>query len=89
MIKGIVMLKQVMLTTLAGATSVMSTAVIAHPGHDHNAESANLLHLLWVMPIVLAGVIVTKLLTDNLRRKKLERRQANEANSVCNQYKSQ
>jgi hypothetical protein len=36
----------------------ISTSIFAHPGHDHNAADAGLVHLLWLAPAIIAmGVI--------------------------------
>ncbi|QQX81421.1 hypothetical protein JK628_06035 [Shewanella sp. KX20019] len=36
--------------------ALTSSSAIAHPGHDHSAPSADLLHLLWAAPVALAVV---------------------------------
>ena len=35
--------------------SLVAPAVFAHPGHDHAAQSANLIHLLWLAPVAIAA----------------------------------
>jgi hypothetical protein len=37
---------------------LLSTPLYAHPGHDHSAAGAGLLHLLWLIPFIVAAVIV-------------------------------
>jgi len=55
---------------------LLSTPLYAHPGHDHNAAGAGLVHLLWLVPfIVVAVVVVFKEITadkggvDKLKRR--------------------
>ena len=40
--------------------SVFSMSVFAHAGHDHSDPSALFIHLLWLAPIAIAGVIAFK-----------------------------
>lgn len=57
---------------IAAMTSLLvifSTSVLAHPGHDHSAESSNLIHLLWAAPAAVAGVLAYKLLKSTLEKK--------------------
>jgi hypothetical protein len=37
---------------------LLSTPLYAHPGHDHNAAGAGLIHLLWLVPFIVAAVVV-------------------------------
>lgn len=37
---------------------LLSSPLLAHPGHDHSAAGAGLVHLLWLVPIIIAAVIV-------------------------------
>jgi hypothetical protein len=37
---------------------LLSTPLYAHPGHDHSAAGAGLLHLLWLIPFIVAAVII-------------------------------
>lgn len=37
---------------------LLSTPLYAHPGHDHNAAGAGLVHLLWLVPFIVAAVVV-------------------------------
>ncbi|MCK8043710.1 hypothetical protein MSG37_02340 [Shewanella sp. 1CM18E] len=85
------MFKQLMLTAGASAAYVTSTAAMAHPGHDHSAESANLIHILWAAPIVIVAVMVVKLLKakqakTQLAKTQLDNSKANEAHSTFNQH---
>jgi len=34
--------------------SLLTTSVWAHPGHDHQSVFATLVHLLWVLPVIVA-----------------------------------
>ena len=40
------------------ALSLLSSPIFAHPGHDHSAAGAGLVHLLWLVPIIVAAVVV-------------------------------
>jgi len=40
--------------------STTPLSAIAHSGHDHQSQWANLIHLLWVMPIVLGAYMLMK-----------------------------
>jgi hypothetical protein len=54
------------LPVLLGASVFVTQAVYAHPGHDHSATSANLIHLFWIAPAFIAvGFIAYKLLNKN------------------------
>ncbi|PAJ73204.1 hypothetical protein CJF42_16990 [Pseudoalteromonas sp. NBT06-2] len=56
---------------LLGSAAFTSQAVFAHPGHDHNAASSNLIHLLWIAPALIAvGLIAYKLVNKNKQAKK-------------------
>jgi len=37
---------------------LLSSSAFAHPGHDHNAPGAGLMHLLWLIPVIVAAVVV-------------------------------
>jgi hypothetical protein len=37
---------------------LLSTPLFAHPGHDHSAVDSGLMHLLWLIPVIVAAVIV-------------------------------
>jgi len=37
---------------------LLSAPLYAHPGHDHSAAGAGLIHLLWLVPFIVAAVIV-------------------------------
>ncbi len=39
-------------------TLLLSTPLFAHPGHDHSASDSGLLHLLWLLPVIVAAVVV-------------------------------
>ena len=39
-------------------TLLLSAPLFAHPGHDHSAANSGLIHLLWLVPIIVAAVIV-------------------------------
>lgn len=34
--------------------SLLTTSAWAHPGHDHQSVFATLVHLLWVLPVIVA-----------------------------------
>lgn len=36
--------------------TLISSSAMAHPGHDHDAASSDLLHLLWLAPVALAVI---------------------------------
>jgi len=39
--------------------SLLTSSVWAHPGHDHQSVFATLVHLLWVLPVLVAiGVAI-------------------------------
>ncbi|MCL1138853.1 hypothetical protein [Shewanella pneumatophori] len=80
------MFKQLMLTAGASAAYVNSTVAMAHPGHDHSAESANLIHILWAAPIVIAAVLVVKLLKAKQAKTQLDSSKVNETQSTFNQH---
>lgn len=56
-------------SVISAALTIFSTSVLAHPGHDHSAESSNLIHLLWAAPILLAAVLSYKLVKHTLAKK--------------------
>ncbi len=37
---------------------LLSKPLFAHPGHDHSAPGAGLIHLLWLVPFIIAAVVV-------------------------------
>jgi hypothetical protein len=37
---------------------VLSNPLFAHPGHDHSAAGSGLVHLLWLVPVIVAAVVV-------------------------------
>lgn len=37
---------------------LLSNPLMAHPGHDHNAADSGLVHLLWLVPLIVAAVVV-------------------------------
>jgi len=37
---------------------MLSTPLYAHPGHDHSSAGAGLVHLLWLLPFIIAAVIL-------------------------------
>ncbi len=37
---------------------ILASPAFAHPGHDHNAANSGLIHLLWLIPVIVAAVIV-------------------------------
>lgn len=37
---------------------ILATPAFAHPGHDHSAANSGLIHLLWLIPVIVAAVIV-------------------------------
>lgn len=37
---------------------MLATPAFAHPGHDHSAANSGLIHLLWLIPVIVAAVIV-------------------------------
>ena len=57
-------------------TILLSAVALAHPGHDHNDAGAGLIHLLWLVPFIIAAVVlVFKEITDSsATNKKSDRR---------------
>ncbi len=57
-------------------TLLLSTPLFAHPGHDHSASDSGLLHLLWLLPVIVAAVIVVfkEITARNDRSDKINRR---------------
>jgi len=56
---------------LLGCAALATQAAYAHPGHDHNAASSNLIHLFWIAPAIIAvGFIAYKLLNKNKQMNK-------------------
>jgi hypothetical protein len=41
-----------------GLSLLLSNPSFAHPGHDHSASDSGLVHLLWLVPVVIAAVVV-------------------------------
>jgi hypothetical protein len=37
---------------------ILAMPAFAHPGHDHSAANSGLIHLLWLIPVIVAAVIV-------------------------------
>lgn len=59
------------ISALLTSAALASQTVFAHPGHDHNAASADLIHLFWIAPAVIAaGFIAYKLINKNKQAKK-------------------
>ncbi|MBU2970330.1 hypothetical protein KO527_13315 [Pseudoalteromonas sp. C2R02] len=59
------------ISALLISAALATQAVYAHPGHDHNAASADLIHLFWIAPAVIAvGFIAYKLINKNKQSKK-------------------
>lgn len=42
----------------AGLGVLLSNPLFAHPGHDHSASGSELVHLLWLVPVIVAAVVV-------------------------------
>lgn len=42
----------------AGLSLLLSNPLFAHPGHDHSASGSGLVHLLWLLPVIVAAVVV-------------------------------
>lgn len=59
------------ISALLGSAVLTTHTAFAHPGHDHNAASADLIHLFWIAPAVIAvGFIAYKLINKNKQSKK-------------------
>jgi len=59
------------ISVFIGGIALVTHTANAHPGHDHNAASADLVHLFWIAPAVIAvGLIAYKLLNKNKQAKK-------------------
>ena len=43
---------------LTGLSLLLSNPSFAHPGHDHSASDSGLVHLLWLVPVIIAAVVV-------------------------------
>ncbi len=63
------MKKRYPIATATSLLALFSSVVFAHPGHDHSAESANLIHLLWAAPVLLAAIVTYKWLKANSAKK--------------------
>jgi len=37
---------------------LLSNSLFAHPGHNHSAAGSGLVHLLWLVPVIVAAVVV-------------------------------
>ena len=46
------------ITSFALLALFISTPLLAHPGHDHSAADSGLVHLLWLVPVIVAAVVV-------------------------------
>ena len=57
------------LATIMSLAAMLPTYALAHPGHDHSADSANLIHLLWAAPVLVAAVVAYKLLKSTMAKK--------------------
>ncbi len=55
---------------------MLAMPAFAHPGHDHNAANSGLIHLLWLIPVIVAAVIVVfkEITSPNGRADKTNRR---------------
>jgi hypothetical protein len=42
----------------AGLSFLLSNQSLAHPGHDHSASGSGLVHLLWLVPVIVAAVVL-------------------------------
>jgi hypothetical protein len=42
----------------AGLGTLLSNPLLAHPGHDHGSSGSGLVHLLWLVPVIVAAVVV-------------------------------
>jgi len=40
--------------------SIMPISAFAHPGHDHQSQWANMVHLLWITPAIIAAYFLLK-----------------------------
>jgi len=38
---------------------LISSPILAHSGHDHNAANAGLVHLLWLAPAIAAVAVIS------------------------------
>lgn len=45
------------LSSVAVATAVFSTAVLAHPGHDHAAAESNTIHFIFAASLAIACIV--------------------------------
>lgn len=50
------MKKMVFISALSAL--LLSNPLFAHPGHDHSAASSGLVHLLWLVPVIVAAAVV-------------------------------
>ena len=37
---------------------LLSNPLLAHPGHEHSDVGSGLVHLLWLVPIIIAAIVV-------------------------------
>ncbi len=47
---------------------VVAGVAMAHPGHDHSAWDAPLLHALWLAPIAVAAIAVTYFVVKKIKK---------------------
>ena len=60
MFRKLTMFNKLKEKTLLLFISMMPLSVMAHPGHDHHSPWANLIHLLWLSPIIIAAYFLFK-----------------------------
>lgn len=46
------------ITIFAILALLFSNSLFAHPGHDHSAPGSGLIHLLWLVPFIIAAIVV-------------------------------
>ncbi|KGJ89753.1 hypothetical protein [Colwellia psychrerythraea] len=44
--------------TFALMAMLLSNPLFAHPGHDHSAADSGLVHLLWLVPVIIAAAVL-------------------------------
>lgn len=64
------MKKSIQSLVAASATAALSTTVLAHPGHDHSALSAGLIHALFYGAIAAVTGLAVYLAVKHIRAKK-------------------
>lgn len=72
-------MKTTIRTLLVSAGAAASTAVVAHPGHDHSALSSGFIHALFYGAIAAVAGLAVYLALRHIRGKKQSRNNRNDS----------